>query len=96
MPTGSKFDLATFDYMALTPDERDRIMRAAVVRAHVERAEAVRAAFGRLFAVLRRVAVRLRNSHRERRAQQRAVAALHGLNDHELKDIGLRRAMVLR
>ncbi|MGI9406058.1 MAG: DUF1127 domain-containing protein [Hyphomicrobiaceae bacterium] len=38
--------------------------------------------------------MRMWNAHIERREQNRAIAHLHGLSDHHLKDIGVSRSEI--
>jgi uncharacterized protein YjiS (DUF1127 family) len=74
-----EFDSWRYDRHALTPDERDALMRRAIARAKACRAEMIRNAVRRVCAWFR---------------QRAAIARLRRLDDRMLKDMGIYRSEI--
>jgi uncharacterized protein YjiS (DUF1127 family) len=97
MPTDDEIDYSTLDRRALTADAYDEMRRMAIRRAHRLRSQYVRAIlvgpFRAMAGMVRSVRVMLRRAHKAR-ADRRAIARLHSLDDSALKDIGIRRSEI--
>jgi uncharacterized protein YjiS (DUF1127 family) len=79
IPEDEEFDFLLRNARNLTPEQRDRLVRRAIVRAKAYRAQAFRDLFDRLVNWIKR---------------RVAVARLQRLDDRMLKDIGITRGEI--
>jgi uncharacterized protein YjiS (DUF1127 family) len=105
MPGHDRLDFEQIDYRTLTQAQWNDLRWDIIRRAERARAQALRAVFGQVWALLRRMALALHDgaataatrwwrAHAERRRRRRDMAELLGFSDRELKDIGVRRSEV--
>jgi uncharacterized protein YjiS (DUF1127 family) len=105
MPGHDRLDLEQLDYRTLTQAQWDDLRCDIIRRAERARAQALRALFAQVWALVRRMALALHDgaataatrwwcAHAERRRRRRDMAELLGFSDRELKDIGVRRSEV--
>ncbi len=94
----TEIDFQAFDYRRLGPAQRAAVMHHALRRARIERSRAVRAMATGLAALLRQsaaVAIRWYRTRALRRRQRMIADELRGMDDHLLRDIGVRRCEIV-
>ena len=105
---GEDFYFLRFEHRPLTPEQWDLLKRGALQGARENRAQILRSMFVAILTPLRwaakggralgsRAAVAARRrwrSHAAWRIRRRAIKELRGLDDRELKDIGLHRCEI--
>ena len=99
MPKRQDIDFSCLDYRALSNDQRARVLRMAMERAHAERSETlwrVLVAIAAGFRRIARVITRWYGGYRRRRCRRSGAAELYAFSDHMLKDIGVARCEIDR
>ena len=97
MPRTFDFDRHLREFHKLTPAQRDIVVRRVIREAKAARAQALRDAFR---AVVRRIGAfavafgALWRRYQRRRGERIAAARLYAMDDHMLKDIGIRRGEI--
>jgi hemoglobin-like flavoprotein/uncharacterized protein YjiS (DUF1127 family) len=97
MPNHSDFELYSMDVRRLTPAQWETLHKDVVRRGREERARVMRAMVAGLGAAAKRVGAAIARQWTAYLAawrRRRAVFELNGLDDRELKDIGLRRCEI--
>jgi uncharacterized protein YjiS (DUF1127 family) len=101
MDERDEFYFSSFEHRPLTPEQMDRLQRAAAQLAKEARAQALRSLFGGVVRSLRAVAGagwdmigRWWTAYAAWRERRQAVAELGALDDRALKDFGLHRSEI--